>query len=354
MTNDKRWRWSWQVGLLFGISIRVHITLFALLVWVAIAAPVHGAGVWQTLAQAGLVASVFGCVLVHELAHALVARRFGCPTREILLLPIGGIAQLERIPQRPAQELLVAVVGPATNVAIAAVLGAVILLAGWPIGPEQPHGFAGIVVSLFWINASLAAFNLLPAFPMDGGRVLRAILASRIGRARATRAAGIVGKVLAAVFVMIGFTVGGTMLAVIGMFVWFASSQESSVVMLTSILSRATVADAMVRQPHVIHAAVPVDDVAEQMIATGQRELAVVEDGRIRGVVTAADIARRATRGTVGAAMRDVPVVTPAAPLDQVLEPLGRHGAVLVADHGTIVGLLTEDQLSTYVALHRP
>lgn len=303
MTGDKRPRWSWQVGSLFGISIRVHITLFALLVWIAIAAPVAGAGVWQTLTQAGLVVSVFACVVVHELAHALVARRFGCPTRQILLLPIGGIAQMERIPQRPMQELLVAVAGPATNVAIAGALGGVILLAGWPFGPEQAHGLGGIVVSLFWINASLAAFNLLPAFPMDGGRVLRAILAARIGQARATRAASVVGKVLAAVFVLVGLSFGGTMLALIGMFVWFASSQESAVVTMKSVLSHATVGDAML---------------------------------------------------PLGAAMRDVPVVAPETSLEQVIEPLGRHGTILVADHGTIVGVLTGEQIATYVATHRP
>src|SRR5689334_18204958 len=126
MTPSKRSRWSWEVGALFGISIRVHVTLLALLVWVAIAAPIAGAALWQGLAQGLLVIAVFGCIVVHELAHALVARRFGCPTREILLLPIGGIAQMERLPQRSAQELLVALAGPATNLAVAALLGGVI------------------------------------------------------------------------------------------------------------------------------------------------------------------------------------------------------------------------------------
>lgn len=357
MTESRRRRWSWQIGKLFGISIRIHVTLFALLAWVAIAAPIGGARISQAFAQWLLVVAVFACIVIHELSHALVARRFGCTTREILLLPIGGIAQMERMPVRPAHELLVALAGPVTNIAIAVLLGAVIALAGWPINPEQPTLLRALVVTLFWINVTLAAFNLLPAFPMDGGRVLRSVLAARIERARATRIASGVGKVLAVLFVLAGLTIGGTMLAIIGLFVWFAAEQESAVVALTTKLANATAADAMVREPRAVDAETTVDTVADQMLTRGLREVAVTEAGQLRGFVTPTDLAPRISgqppHGTVGSAMhRDVPVVAPTTPLHELIEPLARHGVVFVGDQHAIVGVLTADQLEIFTILH--
>lgn len=356
MTQPTRSRWSWHVATVSGIAVRVHVTLVALLVWIAIAAPIAGAGLRQTLAQSALVVAIFACIAVHELAHALVARRFGCSTREILLLPIGGIAQMERLPQRPVQELLVAVVGPATNLVIAALLGGVMSLAGWPIDAEQPGVTAALVVSLFWSNIVLAAFNLLPAFPMDGGRVLRALLATRMDRARATRIAGTVGKLLSVVFVLAGLAGGGVMLVLVGAFVWIAATQESATVQLAAALSSATVADAMIRPAPTIDADIPIDVAVEQMLARGQRELVVEDHGRVAGIVTAVDLAERMTaapHGFVGdAAQLDVPIVAPSLSLDAVLEPLARRGVVLVGNLNQIIGMLSAEQLATYASLH--
>jgi len=358
MNQFKRSRWAWQVGSLFGISIRIHVTLFALLVWIAIATPISGVGTQQSFAQWSLVVAVFACILAHELSHALVARRFGCSTREILLLPIGGIAQMERMPQRPAQELLVAIVGPATNLAIAAVLGATIWIAGWSVGPEQPAFLRALLVPLFWSNVALAAFNLVPAFPMDGGRILRAVMATRLTRLRATRIATVVGKLLAAAFVLGGLGGGHVMLTVIGLFVWFAAERESATVTLSTLLSKSTVADAMIKQPHVVDVDTSIERAVERMLAEGQRELAVADHGRITGVVTVADLSERVAaappHGSVGAAMhRDLLVVEPTTALDTVLEPIEKRGAVLVGDEQAIVGLLTGEQLATFAALHR-
>ena len=355
---EARRRWSWQVGKLFGISIRVHATLLVMLIWIAFAAPIAGLGMRLGLAQGLLVVALFGCIVIHELAHALVARSFGCATREILLLPIGGLAQMERLPQRPPQELLVALVGPVANIAIAAMLAGVIAIAGWSFATGQPTFAGSIVVPLFWSNIALAAFNLLPAFPMDGGRVLRALLATKLDRPRATRIAGTVGKVLAVGFVMIGLTQGATMLAIIGAFVWLAATHESVTVAFSAMAARATVADAMHRDPHFVDAGTSIDDAAEQMVAEGQRELAVVEQGRVTGIVTITDLARHMTaprpHGAIASAMhRDVPIVAPTTPLDAVLEPLDRRGIVLVGDRDAIVGMLTAEQLATFAALRQ-
>jgi CBS domain-containing protein len=193
---------------------------------------------------------------------------------------------------------------------------------------------------------------------MDGGRVLRALLSAKLDRTRATRIAGTVGKVLAAVVVMVGLALGATMLAIIGVFVWFAAEQESATVAFTSLLASSTVADAMIREPHMVDAEMPIDDAAEQMIAEGQRELAVVERGRVAGIVTIADLAPLITapqpHGAIGRAMhRDVPIVAPTTPLDTALEELERRGVLLIGDQDVIVGMLTTEQLAAFAALRQ-
>jgi stage IV sporulation protein FB len=313
----------------------------------------------QAVAQWVLVVALFCCVMLHELGHALVARRYGCATREILLLPIGGIAQMERLPQKPAQELLIALAGPAVNIALAIVLGAIAAVARFPIDPEQRTIAGALVVPLMWTNLGLALFNLLPAFPMDGGRVLRAALASHYGRVRATEIASVVARGLAIVFVIVGLSGAGIMLSLVGMFVWFSAQREANATLLEAVLSHATVADAMVRVPHHVDAEDAVDVAARHMLADGLHELAVTDHGQITGVVTLAELAPKlatpSPHGPVSAIMlRDLPVVRPSLPLDQVLAPLEERGAVLVGDSRVIVGLLTGDQLAMFTALRAP
>ena len=352
-----RSRWSWTVGHLFGISIRIHVTLLLLLVWLVTAFAIRGAGLTEAATGLVLVSLVFVIIVVHELAHALVARRFGCATRDILLLPIGGMSRLEKMPERPTHELLVALAGPAVNVALALVLALGIGLTGGSFDPADAATIGGALTSqLLWINVVLAAFNLLPAFPMDGGRVFRAVLSIWIGRERATRAAAGVGKLLAVGFVLIGLLVN-PILAVIGVFVWFAAQQEASSLALRSVLAGVPVARAMVRKLAVAEASEPLAHTAARMLAGGWHELPVVDADRLVGVVTAHDLARALATpnppSTVAEiTQRDVPMVSPGAPLESVLEPLGRTGVALVVDGVTLVGMLTLDQVATYASFH--
>ena len=357
MTSPRsKFRWSWQLGKLFGIAIRVHITLILFLMWIAFASTVRGEGVAKAVVDWVLVVAVFAVIVVHELAHALVARRFGCVTREIVLLPIGGVSVMENLPQRPRQELLVAVAGPAVNVVLAIVLAVTIGALGLSFGPEQPTTVGAVAVQLLWINVGLALFNLLPAFPMDGGRVLRAGLSLRVGRERATQIAVSIGKVLAGVFI-VGGLVYDPMLVLIGAFVWFAAQQESSMVMLRSILATATVGDAMIRTRRSVEVDESIDQAADTMLADGQRVLAVTDHGRLTGVVTAEDLApplaTPGPHGAVGAVMhRDVPVVAPNMPLTVAMDSLDRRGAALVVENDVLIGMLTTDQLAAFAALH--
>ncbi len=220
----------WRLGTAFGIGIYVHWTFLLLLGWVGWESTKH-APPETAVYMLGLTLAVFGCVVLHELGHALMARRFGIATRDITLYPIGGVARLERMSERPVEELLIALAGPAVNVVIALLLftGLSILepfsleqlLPGW-----YGESFLG---TLMIINTGLVLFNLIPAFPMDGGRVLRALLATRLGLLRATQIAAGLGSVLAVVFFIAGLKVGVTM-TLIGIFVYFAGQQELAAV----------------------------------------------------------------------------------------------------------------------------
>jgi Zn-dependent protease len=228
-------RWSWRLGRLAGISLYVHATFVLLLAWVALREWSYGpAAVASSLVY---IVALFAIVVLHELGHALTARRYGIRTRDIILLPIGGVARLERMPRDPRQELLVALAGPAVNVAIAIVLYAALRLTGAPpaadlYAVDLLSSTRAFTFQLVIVNIMLAVFNLLPAFPMDGGRVLRAILAMRMSSyARATTIAARVGRALAVVLGAVGlFEFQNPFWVLIALFVWAGAGSEAAAV----------------------------------------------------------------------------------------------------------------------------
>ncbi|NIM01849.1 MAG: hypothetical protein GTN89_13690 [Acidobacteria bacterium] len=212
--------WSIRLGRLFGVPVYLHFTFLLLLGLVGLLGLLQGGPV-AAASGVVLIASVFGCVVLHEFGHVLAARRYGIPTKDVILLPIGGLARLARMPDEPRQELVVALAGPAVNVGIAGVL--------FPLASLGAGGFLG---QLLAINVVLFLFNMLPAFPMDGGRVLRALLARRMDYVRATDLAAAIGKgmavllALAGVFGIPGLWSANPMLLVIGWFVWSGAGRE--------------------------------------------------------------------------------------------------------------------------------
>jgi Zn-dependent protease len=220
---DRRDRWSWHIGRILGIPTRIHASFALVLLWI-------GFSTWNDLNSGiavmfgvGFALAVFACVLLHEFGHALVARRFGIETRRITLLPIGGVAELERTPEDPRAELWIAAAGPAVNFAIAGVLGVV----GWGLGIFAGSGLLSLVFSgLLWANLMLGLFNLVPAFPMDGGRVFRAWAAHRYNRVRATQMATKLGRALALGFGLWGIYASNPVLVLVAVFVWFAAKRE--------------------------------------------------------------------------------------------------------------------------------
>jgi Zn-dependent protease len=220
--------WSFRLGTAFGIPVFMHWTFLLLLGFVALNGLVATGSMGAALSGVVFVALIFACVVLHEFGHALMARRYGIGTREVTLLPIGGLARLNRMPEDPRQELAVALAGPAVNFAIAGVLAIWLILTG-------PAGVAGggwvegsLAARLLTVNLGLVAFNMLPAFPMDGGRVLRALLAQRVGHGAATEYAATIGRGMAILFGILGM-LWNPMLILIAAFVWFGAGQEAAI-----------------------------------------------------------------------------------------------------------------------------
>lgn len=228
-------RWSWRIGRIAGIRISVHVTFLLILLWIVVEE--YALGVRAMAGSALYMVALFTIVVMHELGHALTARRFGIVTRDIILLPIGGVARLERMPRNPRQELLVAVAGPAVNVVLALVLLAIVRLTG-PLPAANLYDFdpllsvRGFLYQLVFVNVVLALFNMLPAFPMDGGRVLRAVLAMRMSSyARATGIAARIGRVLALGLAAAGlYGLRNPFWVLIALFVWMAAGTEAAAV----------------------------------------------------------------------------------------------------------------------------
>lgn len=283
---------AWKLGSLAGIGVHVHWTFFLLPALVAFTALAGGGSAVAALWGVLFVAAVFACVVLHELGHALMARRYGIGTEDITLLPFGGVARLERIPEKPSQEIAVALAGPAVNVAIAAVLWIVLTAIG-SASMLVPLAVVGgsFLAQLLWINILLVAFNMLPAFPMDGGRVLRAALATRMSRVRATQIAASVAQAFAVLFGVLGFF-GNPMLIVIAVFVFFAARGEAQYVQRTA--GNRLPADARAI------------DTGSVLFEPGLQQFEVVRDHEVIGTISKADLLRLLCMGEGQRTLADV------------------------------------------------
>ncbi|ABS67232.1 site-2 protease family protein [Xanthobacter versatilis] len=357
--------WSLTIGRLGETAIRIHVTFLLFLVWIWAAYYRSGgsSAAWEGVL---FVALLFACVLLHELGHVFAARRYGVKTPDITLWPFGGIANLERIPEKPSQELVVAIAGPLVNVVIAlvllvilsATLGGTDLTADNLAKIEDPR--TSILVKLAGANIFLVVFNLIPAFPMDGGRVLRALLAMRMGYSKATATAASIGQGLAIGMGLLGiFT--NPMLMIIGVFVFLAASGEAGQVQLKEASRGLLVADAMITHFETLGPQSTVDDAADALIRSTQKEFPVVDGaGHLRGVLTR-DAMIRAMKdqgpqtAVIEVMQADIPVVEARSKLDAALKLItsAQAPAVGVVDgSGKLVGLLTPENVGELMMLH--
>jgi len=283
-------KWTWKLGRVAGIDIHMHATFLILMGWVALAHWQRGRSVDGVFAGVGFILAWFGCVVLHELGHALMARRYGIATRDITLLPIGGVARLERMPEDPRQELRVALAGPAVSVAIAASLF-VVLQVQAALQPFSALSVAGgsFLQRLMVVNAFLALFNLLPAFPMDGGRALRALLATRLEYTQATQIAAAIGQGVALLLGSIGlFT--NPFLLFIALFAWIGASQESGMVQVKSALAGIPIARATITDFRTLSPEDPLARAVDLVLAGSQHDFPVVRDDRVAGILTRSDL----------------------------------------------------------------
>jgi stage IV sporulation protein FB len=286
--------WSFPIGTVKGTVIRIHLTFLLFLVWIGVS---HYAQGGQRAAVEGVlfISLLFACVLLHEFGHVFAARRYGVQTPDITLLPIGGVARLERIPEKPAEELVVALAGPAVNVVIAALL--FLALGGLPAmgdGTQVHNPGVDLLGRLAWVNISLVVFNLIPAFPMDGGRVLRAVLAYRLGYARGTRIAAGIGQAVAFALGLLGLF-GNPLLIFIALFVYMGAAAEASAAQMREASRGMIASDAAETRFEGLPSNATVEDAVERLLSTSQHDFPVVDgSGRLRGVVTRDDLAELA------------------------------------------------------------
>jgi Zn-dependent protease len=276
-------RWSWRIGRLAGIGIYVHATFFLLILFILFVNWQQGKSLATALAGVFFILVIFGCIVLHELGHALAARHYGIQTRDITLLPIGGLARLERMPDVPIQELWVALAGPAVNAVIAGVLLGFDLAAG--IHPDlATFRWSGgsFLNKLMVVNFWLLAFNLIPAFPMDGGRVLRALLARRMEYTRATHTAARVGQGIAYLFGLVGlFT--DPFLLFIALFVWMGAEQEAAMTQMHTSLGGIPVQRAMLTDFRTLQPDDPLTVATEHLLAGWQQDFPVVFGDHVLG-----------------------------------------------------------------------
>jgi stage IV sporulation protein FB len=330
--------WSLRLFRVKGIDVKVHLTFVLILIWAA-----YRWGVGMNLGSRGALFGVvvilllFGCVTIHELAHSLTAIRFGGKVREITLLPIGGISQMEEMPTKPKQELIMSLAGPMTNFVIAGLLILAASLFKIPFGLSAEAlskvlgsvTWPGLVSYLAISNIVLGVFNLLPAYPMDGGRVLRSLLALRMSHARATVLAVQIGQGLAWLLGLFGVLSGAWTLVIIAIFIYLGAGQEGKAIEVKDVLDGLRVSQAMTREVQTLRPDSPIGEAVDKILHGLQADFPVVEGGRLVGFLTATEIvgALKEYGPAVAVEMamrRDVPTVGPDEPLFEAQQRMGR------------------------------
>jgi Zn-dependent protease/CBS domain-containing protein len=351
-------KWQWKLGRFAGIDVYVHATFLLLIGWV-------GYNYWREYQDWNrvfigilFILALFVCVVLHEYGHALTARKYGIKTRDITLYPIGGVARLERLPDRPIEELWVALAGPAVNVVIAALLIAYLALTNGltsitAISLAQGSFFERLMA----VNIYLVLFNLIPAFPMDGGRVLRALLALKLDYVQATQIAATIGQGIALLFGFIGlFT--NSFLLFIALFVWIGAAQEASMVQVRHSLGGIPITRAMQTDFQVLSPSDTLARVVELILAGSQQDFPVVENGRVVGILDRdtfiSALSKNAQNTSVAEVIhRNVPEIDSHDMVEKALMRLQESGSktLPVTHGGRLVGLITAENITEFLMI---
>src|SRR5829696_1558129 len=352
---------SFKIGRAFGIDVKVHWSFFLLLAFFGYLTFRNSGSLVDALVTVGIVVALFFCVLLHEYGHALLAIRLGSEVQDITLLPIGGLARMKSLPERPIDEVKVAVAGPLVNVVLAPVFfGLALLFGGRLLVPTDILSGVGAscknYVALGTINVALVVFNLIPAFPMDGGRVLRGLLATRLGPVRATNISSTIGQGFAVLFILLGLFSNNFLLAIVGFFVFLGASGEAQLVRQREQMRGLTVSDVMGTKGRT-ETVTPYHNfgqILDSVIHGYQEDFPVLdEEGTLVGIITRDEIMAAAHSPDRYATVRDLmktefPTISPDADLftdgNRVLQESGLRALPVLKD-GNLVGMLTVDDV---------
>ncbi len=351
-------KWSWKLGRFFGIDVNIHATFFLLIGWIAISYWFQENSIAAVLSGVGFMLALFGSVLLHEYGHALTARKFGVKTRDITLYPIGGVARLERIPDNPKEELWVALAGPAVNVVIAAVLFVWLSITA-AFEPIRNISLTGgpIIERLMITNLILVGFNMIPAFPMDGGRVLRSLLAMKLEYTTATQIAAAIGQGISFIFGFIGLF-SNPFLVFIAFFVWIGAASESRMVQMKTTLNGIPVSRAMLTNFDTLEASNTLAQAVQQILAGSQQDFPILENGQVVGILTKGDLFHGLNRfgdqtRTDQVMQRDFAIADSHEMLESAFARLQNCGChtIPVLHHGQLVGLMTMENIGEFIRI---
>jgi len=349
------------IGKISGIKIFIHWTFALLIAWIVYNDVKAGLGTTEILWSVAFVLSIFVCVTLHELGHSLTAQRYHIKTRDITLLPIGGVASLESIPEKPKEELFVALAGPLVNIVIALVLLPFIYL------PELTDAFRGLskvggsnfLFSLLSVNLTLAVFNMIPAFPMDGGRVLRALLSYKMDRVKATQIAATIGQVIALGFIILGFY-GNPFLAFIGVFIFLGARGEAKQVKNRAFISGVTIQQVMMREVPSLEANITIREAAQQLLHGQNKNFVVVTHNQPVGTLSHSEIikalAEQGEQSLVENAMdKELIYLDAGLSLEEGLKKmqLTRKPLALVTSGQALIGVVDAQNIAEYLLIKK-
>ena len=343
-------KWSYKIAEIAGIKVQVHLTFLIIIVWFALAYWQLKGTLTGVLEGVAFILALFFCVLLHELGHALTAGKFGIRTRNITLLPIGGVAAIEKSPDDPRQEIIIALAGPAVSIGIAILLWMYLVVTGGLIPFDELSVAGGYFLQrLMIVNILIAVFNLVPAFPMDGGRVLRALLSLRLESTSATRLAAGIGQFMAILFAVLGLMYN-PFLFLIAIFIWFGATAEASSAMIRHALSDVLASQAMLTDFKALAPTDPLEKAIALTLSGSQKDFPVLDDGKVIGVLPQSELLRGLQASgdqlaVVNFMSKEVVDVHPADHMERILDLLqGKpHGLVTVSENGRLRGIINLD-----------
>lgn len=357
-----------SLGKILGINVYIHFTFFLIFLWVGYTSYAKTGNLEHILFDFAVICAVFLSVLIHEYGHALAARRYGIQTRRIVLLPIGGVAQIEHMPEKPAQELFVTIMGPMVNLVIAAITAPIALPAFGETGYDLTTGEGveaalgtllntDFIASVFIYNCALLIFNLIPAFPMDGGRILRALLNIRLGLRTSTFIAARIGQGLAIAFAILGFY-GNFWLILLAVFVFAGAEMELRMVTERAAMRGLSVGHAMLRRFTTLLSTDPLKRAAQELLAGSEKDFLVEENSTITGIITRDILIKALTEGTpdqsIGSVMkRDIPQLHLEQPLEEALQIMREHDSNVlpVYENGQFIGVVSLENIAEVLLL---